>query len=104
MFLMAGEKLARIELNLMTTIKSLRARQKEDAQAISTALSKAEKAERQLADAKAQLKRAQDVERKNVERLKGMYKFEAANETLRREHEHAQVPHPPFWRYGADMG
>lgn len=75
----------------MTTIKSLRAKQKEDEKTTSTALSRAEKADRQLADTRAQLKRAQDVERKNVERLRGMYKIEAANETLRREQEVANA-------------
>jgi hypothetical protein len=89
--LIAGEKLAKIELNLMTTIKSLRAKQKEDEKTLSTALSRAEKADRQLAETRAQLKRAQDVERKNTERLRGMYKIEAANETLRREQEIAQA-------------
>ena len=75
----------------MTTIKSLRAKQKEDAVATTAALSRAEKADKQLADLKAQLKKANDIEKKNTERLKGMYKIEAANEALRREKENAQV-------------
>ena len=75
----------------MTTIKSLRAKQKEDAVATTAALSRAEKADKQLADLKAQLKKANDIEEKNTERLKGMYKIEAANEALRREKENAQV-------------
>lgn len=95
---MVGEKLAKIELNLMTVIKGLRAKQKEDATTISTAVTKAEKAERQVNELKTQLKRANEVERKNVERLKGMYKTDAANEALRREKESAQVPpHPPLF-------
>jgi TATA element modulatory factor len=89
--LIAGEKLAKIELTLMTTIKSLRAKQKEDEKITSSALSRAEKADRQLAETRTQLKRGQDVERKNTERLRGMYKIESANETLRREQEVAQA-------------
>ena len=84
----------------MTTIKSLRAKQKEDATITTNALAKAEKAERQANDLKAQLKRANDAERKNVERLKGIYKIDAANEALRREKESDQVS---TWRgVGAD--
>jgi hypothetical protein len=75
----------------MTTIKSLRAKQKEDAATTSSALSRAEKAEKQFADLRLQLKRANDIEKKNTERLKGMYKIEAANEVLRREKDAAQV-------------
>jgi TATA element modulatory factor len=86
-----GEKLAKIELNLMTTIKSLRVKQKEDAATTNAALSRAEKADKQLLDMKAQLRRANEIEKKNTERLKGMYKIEAANEVLRREREAAQV-------------
>ena len=87
-----GEKLAKIELNLMTTIKSLRAKQKEDERATNAALSRAERADKQVTDLKAQLKKANEIEKKNTERLKGMYKIEAANEALRREKEAAQVP------------
>jgi hypothetical protein len=87
--------LAKIELNLMTTIKSLRAKQKEDATATNTAISRAERAEKQLAEMKAQLKKANEIEKKNTERLKGMYKIEAANEALRKEKEVAQVFQPP---------
>ena len=83
--------MAKIELNLMTTIKSLRAKQKEDAATTAAALSRAERADKQLADLKAQLKKANEIEKKNTERLKGMYKIEAANEALRREKENAQV-------------
>lgn len=86
-----GEKLAKIELNLMTTIKSLRVKQKEDEKTTSAALARAEKVEKQLVDLKAQLKRANEIEKKNTERLKGMYKIEAANEALRREKEAAQA-------------
>jgi hypothetical protein len=75
----------------MTTIKSLRAKQKEDAAATNAATSRAEKAEKQLIDIKLQLKKANEIEKKNIERLKGMYKIEAANEALRREKEAAQV-------------
>jgi hypothetical protein len=98
--MISGEKLAKIELNLMTTIKGLRAKQKEDATTIANALAKAEKAERQANDLRAQLKRANEVERKNVERLKGMYKIEAANEALRREKEAAQVTYLGEGRVG----
>jgi len=82
----------------MTTIKSLRAKQKEDERTLTASLSRAEKAERQVTDLKAQLKKANEIERKNTERLKGMYKIEAANEALRREKETAQVaaPNPPY--------
>lgn len=86
-----GEKLAKIELNLMTTIKSLRTKQKEDAMTTNAALSRAEKSDKQLLDMKAQLRRANEIERKNTERLKGMYKTEATNDVLRREKEAAQV-------------
>ena len=75
----------------MTTIKSLRSKQKEDERTFTNALSRAEKAEKQTTDLKAQLKKANDIEKKNTERLKGMYKIEAANEALRREKENAQV-------------
>ena len=88
-----GEKLAKIELNLMTTIKSLRAKQKEDAATISAALTRAEKAEKQLVELRTQVKRANEIEKKNTERLKGMYKIEAANEVLRREKDGMQVNH-----------
>jgi hypothetical protein len=88
---MLGEKLAKIELTLMTTIKNLRAKQKEDTTTTTSAVSRAEKAEKQLVDVKAQLKKANEIEKKNTERLKGMYKTEAANEALRREREAAQV-------------
>jgi hypothetical protein len=86
-----GEKLAKIELNLTTVIKSLRAKQKEDANTVTTSLSRADKAERQLSEIKLQLKKANEIEKKNTERLKSMYKIEAANEALRREKENAQV-------------
>lgn len=89
--LIVGEKLAKIELNLMTTIKSLRTKQKEDAATTTAALSRAEKTDKQLSDLKNQLKRANEIEKKNTERLKGMFKIEAANEALRREKENAQV-------------
>ena len=75
----------------MSVIKTLRAKQKEDAATTATALSRAEKADKQLADLKSQLKKANEIEKKNTERLKGMYKIEAANEALRREKENAQV-------------
>ena len=75
----------------MTTIKSLRAKQKEDAVTISSAISRAEKAEKQQADLKLQLRKANEIEKKNMERLKAMYKIEAANEALRREKDAAQV-------------
>jgi hypothetical protein len=75
----------------MTTIKSLRSKQKEDERTVITALSRAEKAEKQATELKTQLKKAQEIERKNTERLKGMYKIEAANEALRREKESTQV-------------
>ena len=75
----------------MTTIKSLRSKQKEDERTFASALSRVEKAEKQSSDLKLQLKKAQDIERMNTERLKGMYKIEAANEALRREKESAQV-------------
>jgi hypothetical protein len=75
----------------MTTIKSLRSKQKEDERTVITALSRAEKAEKQVTELKTQLKKAQEIERKNTERLKGMYKIEAANEVLRREKESTQV-------------
>jgi TATA element modulatory factor len=86
-----GEKLAKIELTLMTTIKTLRTKQKEDASALSSALSRAEKAEKQLVEVKAQLKKANEIEKKNTERLKAMYKIETANEALKRERDAAQV-------------
>jgi TATA element modulatory factor len=73
----------------MTTIKSLRIKQKEDATAVSTAQSRAEKAEKQLADLKSQLKKASEIEKKNTERLKVMYKIEAASEALKRERDSA---------------
>lgn len=79
----------------MTTIKSLRAKQKDDATTTNAALSRAEKAEKQLTEMRTQLKRANEIEKKNTERLKGMYKMEAENEALRREREAAQV-HPPI--------
>jgi len=75
----------------MTTIKSLRSKQKEEERTFASALSRAEKAEKQSSDLKLQLKKAQEIERMNTERLKGMYKIEAANEALRREKETAQV-------------
>jgi DNA repair exonuclease SbcCD ATPase subunit len=78
----------------MTTIKSLRAKQKEDERTLTASLSRAEKAEKQVTDLKAQLKKASEIEKKNTERLKGMYKIEAANEALRREKETAQVAAP----------
>jgi DNA repair exonuclease SbcCD ATPase subunit len=78
----------------MTTIKSLRAKQKEDERTLTASLSRAEKAEKQVTDLKAQLKKASEIEKKNTERLKGMYKIEAANEALRREKEAAQVTGP----------
>jgi hypothetical protein len=87
-----GEKLAKIELNLMTTIKGLRVKQKDDERTMATALSRAEKAEKQAIELKAQLKKANEIEKKNTERLKGMYRIEATNEALRREKEAAQVP------------
>jgi hypothetical protein len=86
-----GEKLAKIELNLMTTIKSLRQKQKEDERSTNAATSRAEKAERQAIELKVQIKKANEIEKKNTERLKGMYRIEAANEVLRREKEAAQV-------------
>jgi hypothetical protein len=91
MLVMLGEKLAKIELTLMTTIKTLRAKQKEDTVTTTSAVSRAEKAEKQLVDVKAQLKKANEIEKKNTERLRGMYKTEAANEALKREREAAQV-------------
>lgn len=94
MLLIKGEKLAKIELTLMTTIKSLRAKQKEDASTTTSAVARAEKAEKQLTDVKAQLKKANEIEKKNTERLKGMYKTEATNEALKREREAAQVLAP----------
>src|SRR5436305_7680775 len=78
----------------MTTIKQLRAKQKEDQITITQALSKSEKAEKQIQEMKLQLKKAQEIEKKNTERLKGMYKIEASNETLRREKDAAQVWNP----------
>ena len=88
---MVGEKLAKIELNLMTTIKTLRAKQKEDSNTTNAAISRAERADKQLVEMRNQLKRASEIEKKNTERLKGMYKIEAANEALRREKDGAQV-------------
>ena len=87
--LIVGEKLAKIELNLMTTIKSLRAKQKEDERSLSTAVSRADRAEKSLQETKLQLRKAQDIEKKNTERLRSMYKIEATNEVLRREKETA---------------
>jgi hypothetical protein len=75
----------------MTTIKSLRAKQKEDVVTTAAALSRAEKADKQLVELKSQLKKANEIEKKNTERLKVMYKIEAANEALRREKENALV-------------
>ena len=75
----------------MTTIKSLRVKQKEDQVTTNTALSKSEKSEKQLLELKSQLKKAQEIEKKNTERLKGMYKIEASNELLKREKDSAQV-------------
>ena len=89
--LMVGEKLAKIELNLMTNIKSLRAKQKEETNTTNAAISRAERADKQLVEMRNQLKRANEIEKKNAERLKGMYKIEAANEALRREKDGAQV-------------
>ena len=89
--LMVGEKLAKIELNLMTNIKSLRAKQKEETNTTNAAISRAERADKQLVEMRNQLKRANEIEKKNTERLKGMYKIEAANEALRREKDGAQV-------------
>jgi TATA element modulatory factor len=86
-----GEKLAKIELNLTTIIKSLRAKQKEDTSTVIASLNRAERTEKQLGEIKLQLKKANDIERKNTERLKIMYKIEAANEALRREKETIQV-------------
>ena len=91
MILTIGEKLAKVELNLMTTIKSLRAKQKEDTSLLTTAQSRADKSEKQLADLKLQLKKANEIEKKNTERLKAMYKIEAANEAMKRERDAAQV-------------
>jgi TATA element modulatory factor len=90
-----GEKLAKIELNLMTTIKGLRAKQKEDEKTTVAAVSRAERAEKQAIELKAQLKKANEIEKKNTERLKGMYRIEASNEALRREKEAAQVSPTP---------
>jgi len=75
----------------MTTIKALRAKQKEDSATIASTTFRAEKAEKLSTELKAQLKRANEVEKKNTERLKGMYKIEATNELLRREKDMAQV-------------
>lgn len=75
----------------MTTIKSLRSKQKEDERTLTSSLSRAERAEKQITDLKSQLKKANEIEKKNTERLKGMYKIEAANEALRREKETAQT-------------
>ena len=75
----------------MTTIKSLRIKQKEDANAMSSAQARAEKAEKQLNDLRNQLKKANEIEKKNTDRLKAMYKIEAANEALKREKEVAVV-------------
>jgi hypothetical protein len=71
-------------------------KQKEDEKTISAGLSRAEKADKQLLEMKAQLKRASEIEKKNIERLKGMYKIEAANDALKREKEVAQVSPSPL--------
>lgn len=73
----------------MTTIKSLRAKQKEDEKTVNTALSRADRAEKSLQETKLQLRKAQEIEKKNTERLKSMYKIEASNEALRRDKEAA---------------
>jgi hypothetical protein len=87
--LIIGEKLAKIELNLTTIIKSLRAKQKEDERTVNTALTRAERAEKSLQETRLQLRKAQEIEKKNTERLKSMYKIEASNEALRRDKEAA---------------
>lgn len=73
----------------MTTIKSLRAKQKEDEKTVNTALSRADRAEKALQETKLQLRKAQEIEKKNTERLKSMYKIEASNEALRRDKDAA---------------
>jgi len=73
----------------MTTIKSLRAKQKEDEKTVNTAISRADRAEKALQETKLQLRKAQEIEKKNTDRLKSMYKIEASNEALRRDKEAA---------------
>ena len=87
--LIVGEKLAKIELNLTTIIKSLRAKQKEDERTVNTALTRAERAEKSLQETRLQLRKAQEIEKKNTERLKSMYKIEGSNDSLRRDKEAA---------------
>jgi len=80
-----GQKLSKVELRHMSTIKKLRASILEDERRTAQARKGMEKAEQEMQNAKEKTKRAEDAERRGVEKIKTLSRMEKDYQTLKAE-------------------
>lgn len=88
-----GQILSKNELKHMTTIKNLRARERESDRHIKDAQKRQENAEREANKLRDQLRTLQDVEKKVNEAIKARTKAENENESLKKEKQLHLVSH-----------
>ncbi|KAK9447798.1 TATA element modulatory factor 1 TATA binding-domain-containing protein [Limtongia smithiae] len=82
-----GESLSKLELKSMTTIKRLRAAERENDKTVQDARKKQERAEKEAADLREKMRKAAESEKKAMERVKSLAKIEADAELVRRERD-----------------
>ncbi|ANB12901.1 Sgm1p [Sugiyamaella lignohabitans] len=84
-----AQMLSKQELKHMNTIKKLRAKDRDFDKTLDTVNKRAEKAERELADTKAKLKKSQETERRQSDNIRAYSKMDSELASLRRDKESA---------------
>ncbi|KAJ8099401.1 TATA element modulatory factor 1 TATA binding-domain-containing protein [Lipomyces tetrasporus] len=87
LLLLEGETLSKNELKHMTTIKRLRAAEKESERQAQEAKRRQERAEKESADLRERLRKANEIERKQSERIKILAKSDSEVDILKRERD-----------------
>ncbi|KAK9324668.1 TATA element modulatory factor 1 TATA binding-domain-containing protein [Lipomyces orientalis] len=87
LLLLEGETLSKNELKHMTTIKRLRGVEKESDRQAQEAKRRQERAEKEAADLRERLRKANEIERKQSERIKILAKSDSEVDILKRERD-----------------
>lgn len=87
LLLMEGEQLSKNELKHMSVIKKLRISEREAEKAAADAQRKQERAEKDLVDCRERLRKSNEIERKQSERIKILAKSDSEVDILKRERD-----------------
>ncbi|KAK9466594.1 TATA element modulatory factor 1 TATA binding-domain-containing protein [Lipomyces arxii] len=87
LLLLEGETLSKQELKHMTTIKRLRAAEREGERIVQDAKKRQEKAEKEAIELREKLRKASEIERKQSERIRILAKSESEVDILKREQD-----------------